>query len=496
MKINSAKISPGLLLTIIIALMTASLVLLRITLAISYLPEIGGVSINVMYGIIRILSGSELYTNPEVAPFPIIQYMPLHFHLVALAGKAMMISKDIHAMTVLNRLFCLALDICSTLLITRTLIKTLSLKSNIAWPLSFIYFLSIPSIIYGRVDNLYLFLFIATISILLKNILRSESNNKSMKDIFIAGVVCALAICTKQTGIFLLVFCSIFFLFISKSLKTILIFYAGLLLSGFIVALWLYPVSLEAFKLNIIDGVKNGINVNWFMEVILKNFFMKFSYVLGMGLLAAILLYKNRHLKTAAFLSLGIIWYFLIASLSAFKAGSGPNYYLEFIVLSLFGISILIKNTSFINSTGTLFALVLSPFFVIAAANDKGWGDLGMMKKSKKDYFNCIEVAEYIKPKIKFEEWVLSDFHKENSLNLMLTDQALFPCREVALYFTRPQGVFHFSEFKKLIENGSVSFLITYKEDTLSEFIDEPLLNYCTDTTIGNYTIYRLSNKN
>ena len=116
MKTLNTKITPGAILVFILFVMTISLLILRINLALSYLPEIGGVSINVMYGIIRILSGSELYTNPEIAPYSIIQYMPLHFHIVALLGKLLGIAKDVHAMMVLNRLFCLSIDVATFIL--------------------------------------------------------------------------------------------------------------------------------------------------------------------------------------------------------------------------------------------------------------------------------------------------------------------------------------------------------------------------------------------
>ena len=144
MKINSINISPGSLLIFIIVLMSLSLLILRINLSLSYLPEIGGVSINVLYGIIRLVTGSQLYTNPETAPFPIIQYMPLHFYIVAFLSKVIGISNNVHSMMVLNRLFCLFIDLATVYILGKTLIHSLSISKKIAWPLALIYFLSIP----------------------------------------------------------------------------------------------------------------------------------------------------------------------------------------------------------------------------------------------------------------------------------------------------------------------------------------------------------------
>ena len=89
---------------------------------------------------------------------------------------------------------------------------------------------------------------------------------------------------------------------------------------------------------------------------------------------------------------------------------------------------------------------------------------------------------------------MLTDFHKENTLNLQLSDRALFPCREVALYFTRPIGVFHFKEFESLIKNKKIPYLVTKKGELLEVFIDVPLTQYEPDTTIGNFQIFKRLN--
>ncbi|MBK9636623.1 MAG: hypothetical protein IPO63_01925 [Bacteroidetes bacterium] len=495
MNITRLKISPGAILLFIILMMTICLFILRINLAFSYLPEIGGVSINVMYGIMRILSGSELYTNPEAAPFPIIQYMPLHFYVVTFIGKLLGVTKDVHSMMVVNRVFCLILDASTVFVIGRTLVKTLQVKKNLAIALSCIYFLSIPSIIYARVDNLYLFFFVATLAVLLKNIFSNRAPHIiNIRLVLLSGVLCMLALLTKQTAVFLFGFCCIYYIFLQRSMYQWTVFMGGAMATLLISLIFIYPDSLPYFKLNVLDGVKNGFNPNWFTEVILKNFFLKFSYILASGFFIALLLFKERSRPGYIFLSIGIAWFFTTATITAFKAGSGSNYYLEFIALSIYGAALLLKNQIGPTSQVVLFALMLSPFFIISAANDKGWGDLGMMKKAKKNYLNCIDVSNYLKSKIKDGEWILTDFHKENTLNLQLSDKALFPCREVALYFTRPIGIFHFKEFQILLEDGKIPYIITREGEELTEFIEVPIKNYERDTLIGKFQIFKKSN--
>lgn len=478
-------------------LMALCLFALRFLLALSYLPETGGVSINVLYGITRIINGSYLYTDPELPPFPIIQYMPLHFYSIKAIASILGLQNDIHGLMVLNRLFCLLIDCLCVFIISRSLNKHFKLNLIFSVTLALIYFVSIPGIIYSRGDNLYLLFFITTVILLHENF--SESTVKSWTSKYLphlTGLTSALAINTKQTGLFLIVLCFIYFLF-HKNLIVNLVKYGISFLSVTLVIFLLTEpaASISAFKLNVIDGVKNGININWFLEVFLKNYFLKFSYLLAGGILIAILLLKNNSEKINRFAGFGICWYFSVAVLSSFKAGSGPNYYLEFLVLSIFGLALLVRNNNFEYRQQLLFVLVLTPFFMIASANDKGWGDIKQMKRAEKDYRNCILVANYVLPKVKENEWVLTNFHKESTINLHLSDKALFPCREVALYFTRPIGVFHFNEFSRMINTKRIPFIIDHRNELLPVFLDDTIKSYSLDTTIGKYAIYRLNSR-
>jgi len=488
-KLNNEK-----LVFTVIFLLTLSIFILRLVLATSYLPETGGVSINVIYGIIRIIHGSFLYTDPELPPYPIIQYMPLHFYVIKFITGLAGIQNDVHAIMVTNRIFCLLIDVLSVVLIARSLIKYFQMKTIFAWTLSMIYFVCIPGIIFGRGDNLYLLCFILTVIPLIVHFLRSEEKTDGNKYItFLAGITSALAVNSKQTGVFLIVVCMLFIL-LRKNLWSDLVKYAlGFGSCTLCIFLLTHPASSAlALKLNVIDGVKNGLNINWFMEVFAKNYFLKFSYLLSGGIVIALLLLKSSGEKVKRFTGIAIIWYFVAAVLSSFKAGSGPNYYLEFIILSIFGLAILIRSKEISYEKNLLFVLVISPFFLVASANDKGWGDVKQMKAAKEDYQNSKQVATYLLPLLKEEQWVLTDFHKESTINLHLSDKALFPCREVALYFTRPIGVFHFNDFSRRINTESIPYIVDYSGEFPDVFLDDSLNRYTADTTIGNYTVYKL----
>lgn len=480
----------GILLIILMTYSTGLLVL-RLVLATSYLPETGGVSINVLYGIVRVVHGELLYTDPEQPPFAIIQYMPLHFHLIKILSVITGNEGDIHGLMVVNRLFCLSLDVLTTILLVWHMRRNFRLSVTEAFLFPALYFCCIPSIIFGRADNLYLLFF------LLANlmIIGPGQSSTGWKKIAAAGLFTALSMLTKQTGIFLALYLCSYLIFIDRNWKGVLIFGGTLTLTFVSLLLLLKSGEWHDMKLNIFDGVRNGINANWFFEVILKNFFLKFSYLLALGFLIGILLLKKREHNYDVFIGMGLFFYFIVASVTSFKAGSGPNYFLEFIILTLIGLGWLIARHKLVMRPYMPMAFVLVPFFIIASANDKGWGDLPQLSRFRLDELKARDAALYVRNRIREDEWVLTTFHKQSTINLQLADKALFPTREVALTFCKPMGVFHFNDFNRLVARRKVGFIIDKKNHFPETFIEIPLRGYQPDTVIGNYAIYSLTDR-
>ncbi|MCE2846445.1 MAG: hypothetical protein LW707_05350 [Sphingobacteriales bacterium] len=480
-------------------LFATSLVILglRVVLATSYLPETGGVSINVVYGVERILHGENLYADPEKPPFPIIQYMPLHFKLVQLCCNLFMIGESPYLVSMTNRFVCLGLDIICMSVIAIFLIRIIGLRALWGWILAFIYFVSLPSIVYARADNLYLLFFTLATCLILRYLLRKpeaielEAKN-SLRNLFGAGTLAALALFTKQTGIFLPCFATLYLLAIESDKKAPVYFLGGLGVTSLLLVFVADSGSLLEMKLNVVDGLKNGISFSWFAEVILKNYFLKYSFLLAAGFLIAFQLLQHQHDRSASlFIGGAMMFFFCMASLAALKAGSGSNYYLEFIILLLLGAGVLLRHNHELPGRFTLYASALLPFFMIASANDKGWGDLKKMEAAKSMYKECEMAAEYIRPRLSKDEWVLTDFHKENHLNLMLCDKALFPCREVAVDFTWPKGVFNFNAFGRLHKEGKIRYYVCSNGNFPTSLLNVSMTGFDPDTTIGTIQIYR-----
>jgi hypothetical protein len=478
------------LLITLLSLTGLAVLLLRLFFAFSYIPETGGVSINVIYGIIHLQNTGILYINPENAPFSIIQYMPFYYYLINGIASLLNLSGDVHQMMTLHRILCLLFDVSTASVLFTGIRKIFPLSGiRLALICGLFYFTIIPSINFGRIDTLYLLSSITVILIALKYFVKSSTIE--FRNLVIAGIISTVALLTKQTGMLLIVFISSYLLFFHKSPKSTFIYLLSAFIPAILFILLILPSPAIDFKLNVVNGLKNGINLNWFFEVFVKNYYLKYSILLASGLyFSGILISKDKSGK-GFYIAYGILFYFFTAVFLSLKMGSGPNYYLEFIMFTLLAVAYFLNQEVSTYDQYFKFSLFIIPFILLSSMNDKGWSYLGYSGKSKKDYQNCNEVSTYIKKHIAPGEYLLTAFHKENCLNLLLADYALFPCREVALYQTYPQGVFTFAGFKKLLDAGHVKYYIDYNDVSPDKFLNESLSSFVPDTIIGAYTVYR-----
>src|SRR4051812_1556363 len=116
---------PKLYSSIIVGLLAVAAVMvliLRLLLAFSYLPETGGMSVNMMYGTLHLLKTGMLYINPELPPFSITQYMPLHYYIVRGLAK-LFNAGDVHQLMILHRIVCLLFSVLYCFIVTWTIKK-------------------------------------------------------------------------------------------------------------------------------------------------------------------------------------------------------------------------------------------------------------------------------------------------------------------------------------------------------------------------------------
>lgn len=460
--------------------------LLRIILVFSYIPETGGVSINVLFGVVRLMNGHPLYTDPQIPPYSIIQYMPLHYYIIAGVGKLIGIQQNIHAIYVLNRLVCLLYDLILFIPIYCTLHKIFAISNwKIIFAVYFGIFLILPNMHYGRVDNLYLLMFCWAVYFFLQ--FSSPINSPSLRTIFFAALFTSFSLFTKQNGYFLLtgIF---FFLLLMNNKKVLLQFVLSLMVCCILLTLLLIGTRYHEFYLNVVQGLNNGIGLKWFQHVFIESFFRNMYLFLAGGLALSFVFFlypRNQQEKLIGFLSLVI---FVFAFITSFKNGSGINYFTEFQILSFIIAAVYFKDAS-LQPIAKWFLFFLLPFFILNVYNDKGWTYIKLLKKSKEIYIQTAAVANYITPKLKNDEYVFTAFHRENALNLMLGEKALFPTREI-IHYLYPRKVFNYSDYGNQAVNGKIKYLVGQNGLQPDKFLFVDFSNYTKQTTIGNFDIY------
>ncbi len=465
---------------------------LRVILSFSYVPETGGVSVNVMFGIMRMLDNHSLYTNPERPPFPIIQYMPLHYYVVAGIAQLLRIDQDLHLVMVLNRLLCLVFDLLLFIPVQRILWHIFMIKNRkICWAVCFSIFLILPNTNYGRIDNLYLLSFGFAIYYFLGFL--SLFKNKYGAEIVFAAIFGSLSFFTKQSGMFLLVSMFLFLLIYVRDKRAILIFSSVTAITCLLLFAILIGSNYQNWFLNAVRGLENGINLSWFQEVFIEKFFRKMYFFVAGGLaLALISCSRDRDIRER-FLGFTALIIFLFALLSSLKWGSSINYFTEFLALTFILSAVYFKHYSVLYPAAKLFFLFLTPFFIMNVYNDKGWNYLKDIKRSEKDYADCKRVAGFFKDNVKNDEYIFTAFHRENLMNLLIGEKALFPTREIVFYCAEPAKVFSYELYRDMVANGNVKYLVGKKGLQPDIFLGAEFKNYKSIFVHGNYEVFQFS---
>ncbi len=472
------------------------MVIVRLLLAFSYAPDTGGVSVNIVYGISHLAETGKLYTNPEEPPFAIIQYTPFHYYTVYHLACLMGIEHNVYGLLVVNRLFCLTLSLLYCILLGFATLRLYpGIGRQIATTLAAIAFAIIPNINFARIDNLYLFFFILSIFAFIRH-LRGQSESPAMahRYLIIAAVASGCAMLTKQIAISSIVMMSGWLLLAERNLRSTLLYcLATAITISLGIAVLIPHNDLLTFKLNVVDGLKNGVNLGWFYYIIIRYYFFRFGIYAAFGIYIAVLLLKHKNNLEHQFLGLAALWFFCTATILGLKDGSGPNYYLEFTYITIINCCVLLQMKPTRWDRFLPLMVCWLPVFIYSNANDKGWSILQKSAALKQDYENTQKIAAYVNKEILPGHFVLTAFHRENCLNISLSKSVLFPCREVALTYTRPLGIFHFYKFDTLMNSGAVQFYVNRTEQTPHAYLNNSLVKFSKDTTIGAYTVYRYS---
>jgi len=454
-------------------------------LATSYFADLGGFERNVVWTIQHQLLGGRTYENPNTLPFAITQYGPAYYFIVGLLSSTFHIDpEEGRSIIQFARLFNLTLLMAMTtvvfLLVKYQLHKTAAAFAGL---MSFIvmgqYFIS------GRPDALKAFFVLLSFYTSLRFVA-----TYSLKWQTIAMFFASCALLTKQDG--LIAFFPIFlFHLINKSpffewMKSAAICCAfGFLIAGLIVT---QPFAVY----NLIDGLKNGLSLSWFLSVF-HNYFGYLGLVLLLATLGVMKLAQSNSKQAvllASFLSIFTIFPWLFS----LKFGSGLNYFNELIVLSILSASLLIRPL-IASSTKYGFAILagfLLVFNSVGAVKELVSVSLGNQEVQMNQYQSQEKVVDWLVKQEVAKHSVLCLISKqwEDHITNLASDIILIPQRDVMdqIFNAAPENQI-VKQAKSVICKGNVAYIVSDKS-TIPSFLGIKFVSSKPIFETGGYFVF------
>lgn len=469
-------------------------------------PNYGGIDMNVIYGIQRLLAGQPLYQNPSEPSYAIIQYTPLFYH----------------ASAALARLFDLNyLDVASVYRITRIAALMCNLASlsvmlgilrfcGLEWRNSLIYALPLLLIVtmeyYTRPDSMHLLFFVASMYAALRMF---RSNQWAW--LVIAALLAACSVMSKQSGALAIGIIGFHLFFIRKQFFKAIAF--GLLSVLFVAGLIWVTTSGDwlHFYQNAYLGLKNGIGWDWLYTIFISQFYYDLipCYFLGgMIVYAAARQQKDREFQ---FIATGAALSFLFALITGLKIGSGNNYFTEFIFFVLCGLPLLLRSESQDRQLFQLgkYRITLGrfgsiAFFILVSSKTMGLTSSIFVEKwvrnKHEQYTKQLELSRYFRDNLNIRPGQYVYCAERDFLENLFFGFGLLPTKDVTtqVYRADPR-TFDYDPFIRNMSNGAVQYVVTpvdkkglNPENEEIPFIhfDEQAFEHLAD--VAGYSVYQL----
>ena len=268
---------------ILLGLGFISLLILRLIYSLSYIPATQGSTINMLYGIMKMLNGRNLYSSPELPPYSVIQFMPLQYYVVAGVSQLMGISQNLHAVTELNRLLCLFFNLLLFIPLFRILVKIFGVKNKeLYWSVYFGCFMLIPSSDYTGQGSL--FILVVLFAIYYFFCFQNLYDNKYGAELVLSGIFTALAFFTNQIGFILFIGLLFYLMMQVKDRKATIRFALSFSLASVFLFIILIGSSFNYWYLNIILRLQNPVDFKFIHEITSGSIFVIMYFISMAGL--------------------------------------------------------------------------------------------------------------------------------------------------------------------------------------------------------------------
>jgi hypothetical protein len=350
---------------VIFAIWITVLLVYRISICFSYLPELSNGESNNIWKAINVANGKPIYTNPEELPLEVFQYTPIS--QLPIVGIAKLLNNKsvnyVYFVTAYGRLYELFANILLVIILYHISFKYLenSKHTSVTVALLILSLFTNPAFTVRPDATLLLLLGVSMWSYL-----KMEQSNR-IKWTCITSFLIIGCFYTKQDGILIAGPIAIRLITLKKwkqflSLSTISI---GLLITSIIISPSLFG---EHFYTCVFKGLKNTSSIQQIIRVFDRAYgFYMIHFVLGL-ICSIYFLFKNKK-DTIALFAIASIFYFFVAVATTSKSGSWVNYYTPFIIFSTIVIFNFLSSLSFKKEIlhplfTTSFAILIACLFI------------------------------------------------------------------------------------------------------------------------------------
>ena len=294
----------------------------------SYAPEIDGFERNVVWGIQQLMAGNPLYSNPDAAPFAMIQYMPLYYHIICwFTGIVGIHPDDAHDIFLLARNFNLLLNLLTSGLLFTLLHYRLKVSFSLAAGTGMITFLLMPAFsLAARPDMLKVFFIILHIFVLI------YFQRWRLRYLMPASLICALlCFLSKQDALTSFGLMPLAFL-MGKEWRNLFTYTFSSLAVTVLTIVFLQSSNEGWFLANALGALQNGISLNWFKSGFF-HFFGLYALFFAPALVLSLEFAQDKN-RIFRILSAAFLLTFFPQLAASLKFGSGSNYFLEATLIS------------------------------------------------------------------------------------------------------------------------------------------------------------------
>lgn len=464
-------------------------------------PNIGGVEINVIYFIQRLLDGQTFYTDPELSPYAIAQYSPLYYYITAGAAKLFGVAADdLYEVFVVNRSISLLLNLIYIFIVFKiasTIFLASRRNSFYAAIIAFI-FLEITS--FGRPDSLNHVFFMFSLYAFMRVIV-SRSNTEETKWIVLSGLIAGVALFCKQTSVILPGLFGIWLL-MEKKIRLLFVFGFSYFI---IISLMLFLIdiltgSLFLFYKNGIMGINNGIGLHWFRTVIVSDYYYSFGLVFVLAAIGIFFILIKEQTKLARFAILSLLFLFVTLNLVALKFGSNPGYFTEwwtllFILIAARWPGIIEKARV---SYSRLPVVALSAIIILKLALltkplnaifidtpfSKAFTQYNEQKKLATKVLHQIQPGDGYAV---FCNYYTTDYF----LSSFLFRHAVMPQMDIVMLASYAQRDYNYEDFVSKLKNGKFKWMLTMNHGIQKQFFDIHLDQYQLVDSSNTFHLYQ-----